>query len=150
MTTDFKNENNLKYKHFVQIEREALQNWAVLAQQNAGASIMLQHLISRMGEQNAVITSIKTLSKITGKSGRTVSRYISYLVDHKWIQRVTIGGTVHGYVINDRVAWGEKRKDIQRTSTFTANVIIDESDQDDQAMSSEKLKNLSIVTPAKN
>jgi len=90
-------------------------------------------MIARMGENNAVIISQKTIASLLSCDVRTVRRAISMLRDNRWIEVRQIGdrGTVNAYVINDRVAWTGKRDDI-RYSLFSAAVVLSDQEQPDR------------------
>ncbi|MCW5287473.1 hypothetical protein [Verminephrobacter eiseniae] len=53
------------------------------------------------------------------------------LVAEWWVSVVKLNGpgTVSAYVVNDRVAWGERR-DKLHLSAFSATVVADQEDQD--------------------
>ena len=134
---------------WVQTERKALEAWAHLTMSSPRASALLQHLVARMGHQNAVVISQKTLAKMMGCNIRTVQRALDDLVQGRWIQVVQIGtaGSVNAYVINSLVAWGEARDQIGRLAVFTATVIADAADQSIETMEHKKLRQLPIIYP---
>ena len=134
---------------FVMAERKALEAWAHLTMTSPRASALLQHLVARMGHQNAVVIAQKTLAKMMGCNTRTVQRALSDLVKGRWIQIVQLGttGTVNAYVINSMVAWGESRDQIKRLAVFTANVVADADDQDAAALEHKELRILPITFP---
>jgi DNA-binding transcriptional regulator YhcF (GntR family) len=127
--------------HWVQTERKAHEAWANLIAKKPRAAMLMHHLVARMGEQNAIIVSQKTLAKLLNCSLRTIQYAVADLNSAKWIQVVKINGsgTVSAYVINDQVAWGQARSDL-RLSTFTATVIADAEDQDAQTMETADLR----------
>jgi len=120
---------------WVQTERAAHEAWAqFLSLRGALAASRVMHLmIARMGENNAVIISQKTIASLLSCDVRTVRRAISMLRDNRWIEVRQIGdrGTVNAYVINDRVAWTGKRDDI-RYSLFSAAVVLSDQEQPDR------------------
>ncbi|MBF0562076.1 MAG: helix-turn-helix domain-containing protein [Alphaproteobacteria bacterium] len=134
---------------WVQTERKALEAWAHLTMTSPRASALLQHLVARMGHQNAVVVAQKTLAKMMGCNTRTVQRAMDDLVKGRWIQVVQIGtaGSVNAYVINSEVAWGEARDQIGRLSVFTATVIADAEDQAPDVLEHKQLRSLPIVYP---
>ena len=122
---------------WVQTERKAHEAWAGLIARKPRAAMLLHHLVAQMVHQNAVVVSQKTLAKLVGCSLRTIQYAISDLVTEKWIQVVRLNGpgTVSAYVVNDRVAWGQKREQL-KLSAFSATVVADAEDQDSTAIDS--------------
>ncbi len=91
-------------------------------------------LVSRVGDNNAVVISQNTLKKLTGIGSRnTIIKALKALEADNWIETRRIGerGTVNAYIINDRVAWTGKRDNI-RYSLFSATVIVSEEEQPDR------------------
>lgn len=133
---------------FVMTERAAHEAWAKLTLKSPRAAMLLHILIARIGPQNAVVASLKTLAKLMGCNRRTVQRAVADLVEGNWIQRFCVGGTVHGYVVNSQVVWGENRGTRQYT-VFDARIIVDLDDQDDQEamLNGQSLRRLPLLTP---
>jgi hypothetical protein len=134
---------------WVQTERKALEAWAHLTMTSPRASALLQHLVARMGHQNAVVIAQKTLAKMMGCSVDTVQRAVRDLVNGKWIQVIQIGqnGTINAYVVNSDVVWGEARDQIGRLAIFTATVVADADDQAVETLEHRKLRKLPIIYP---
>lgn len=105
-------------------------------------------LVAQMGNQNAVVVSQKTLSKLMACSLRTTQYAITDLVDERWLQVVKLNGpgTIAAYVVNDRVAWGQRR-DQKWMSVFSAAVVADIEDQDAIALAHESLKQIPVMYP---
>jgi len=120
---------------WVQTERAAHEAWAqFLSLRGALAASRVMHLmLARMGDNNAVVISQKTVAELLDCDVRTVRRAISMLREHRWIEVRQIGdrGTINAYVINDRVAWTGKRDDI-RYSLFSAAVVLSDREQPDR------------------
>ena len=116
---------------WVQTDRRSHEEWGKLAMTNPRAAGLLHHLVARMGTQNAVVASQKTLAEIMGCSLSTAIRAIKELKENNWIQVVQIGAnaSINAYVINDRVAWGQRRDLMPHTSVFSANIIASASEQ---------------------
>lgn len=133
---------------WVQTERKAHEAWANLIYRKPSAAMLLHHLIAKMGHQNAVVISHKTLSKIMNIHARTVRRAVADLVAERWIQVVQFGGpgTISAYVVNDRVAWGEAR-DKLRLSMFSASVIVDIEDQENSTLDEIPLRKIPVLYP---
>ena len=95
------------------------------------AAAVLHTLVARMGDQNAVVVSQKTLAALIGVTDRTIRNAIQVLVAENWVQVVRLNGpgTVSAYVVNSAVAWGQPRDQLH-LAAFTAAVIADAADQE--------------------
>src|SRR3546814_4747232 len=85
-----------------------LEAWARLSASNPKAGALLHLLAARVGDNNAVVVSHKTLAELLGvRSITTIKTAITALVSGNWIEVRRIGenGTVNAYVLNDRVVW---------------------------------------------
>lgn len=133
---------------WVQTDRRAHEAWANLISRKPRAAELMHHLVAQMGHQNAVVISQKLLAQLMGRSLDTVQRALRVLEDEKWIQTVKMNGpgTVAAYVVNDRVAWGQKRDELY-LSTFSATVVADRSDQDALALQSDELRKIPMLYP---
>lgn len=118
---------------WVQTERAAHEAWAALIDQSPQAAKIMHILTARIEDHNAVVVSQDTLAKLAKASRRTVQRALTVLRDGNWIDIRQIGpnGTVNAYVINDRVAWADRRDNL-RLSIFSATVIADAEEQPDR------------------
>lgn len=118
---------------WVQTERSAHEAWAVLIGKAPKAAQLMHLLTARVGNQNAVMVSQKTLMQLMQCSRRTVQRAVDALVEDRWVEVRQVGdnGTVNAYVINDRVAWSGKRDGI-RYSLFNAAVVVSDQEQPDR------------------
>lgn len=134
---------------WVQTERSAHEAWSKLTRANPIASALMHELVASMGSQNAVVISQKTLAKMLECHVKTVQRAIEHLVADRWIQVVSMGGagTINAYVVNDQVAWGEKRGNMPRTSTFSARVIADIDDQSQETLVMSNLRRIPTLYP---
>lgn len=135
-------------KTWVQTERAAHEAWAALAIQSPRAAALLHVLVARMGQQNAVVVSQKTLAKLMGCTERTIRNALVDLTAGNWVQIVRVNGpgTAAAYVVNDRVAWGQPRADLHM-SVFSATVIADAEDQPPETMQSVPLRRLPALFP---
>jgi hypothetical protein len=90
-------------------------------------------LLSRIGENNAVVVSQKTLSKLLGYDDRTVRRAVAMLRENNWLETRSFGerGGVQAYIVNDRIAWHGERDGI-RYSLFSATVLVSSDEQPDR------------------
>lgn len=136
-------------KTWVQTERAAHEAWGLLSMKSPRAAALLHQLVANMGAQNAVVASQATLAKMLRCDPRTIRRAIEDLVAENWIQCVSMGGagTVNAYIVNDQVAWGEKRDNMPRLSLFTARVIADIDDQSESTLSRSQLRKIPVIYP---
>lgn len=116
--------------------------------QSPRAAALLHVLVARMGQQNAVVVSQKTLAKLMGCTERTIRNALVDLTAGNWVQIVRVNGpgTAAAYVVNDRVAWGQPRADLHM-SVFSATVIADAEDQPPETMQSVPLRRLPALFP---
>ena len=135
-------------KTWVQTERAAHEAWAGLIARAPRAAMLLHHFVALMGEKNAVVISQKTLAKMLGVTDRTVRSAIADLVAQRWISVVKLNGpgTVSAYVVNDRVAWGERRDDLP-LSVFSATVVADQEDQEGALLGHGELRRIPSLYP---
>jgi hypothetical protein len=135
-------------KTWVQTERAAHEAWAGLIARKPRAAMLLHHFVALMGERNAVVISQKTLAKMLGVTDRTVRSALADLVAERWISVVKLNGpgTVSAYVVNDRVAWGERRNNLP-LSVFSATVVADQEDQDAALLGHGDLRRIPSLYP---
>lgn len=132
---------------WVQTERKAHEEWARLIARKPSAAIVAHILVAHMSDQNAVVISQKILAAISGLHERTIRRAIDDLVDEKWVQIVRLGrGKECAYVVNDQVAWSQKRDNL-RLSLFSAAVVADAEDQDSKTLTPIKLRRIPTLYP---
>jgi len=118
---------------WVQTERKAHEKWAQLSIKKPRAAALLHVLVANMDRKNALVASHATLAALSESSISTVKRAIKDLVDGQWIQTVRIGSERGGslaYIVNRRVAWGDKRQNAQY-AIFNARVLVSEKDNPD-------------------
>lgn len=134
---------------WVQTERSAHEAWSRLTRASPMASALMHELVASMGSQNAVVISQKTMAKMMECHVKTIQRAIDHLEADKWIQVVSMGGagTINAYVVNDQVAWGEKRGNMPTTSTFSARVIADIDDQSKETLVMSNLRRIPTLYP---
>lgn len=118
---------------WVQTDRSAHEQWALLSIANPRAASVLHVLVAQMGRHNAIVSSQTTLARAAGCSLPTLKRALSVLREQGWIEARQIGptGTACAYIINDRVAWTGKRDGI-RYSLFSAAVLVADDEQPDR------------------
>lgn len=133
---------------WVQTERAAHEAWAGLIARKPRAAMLLHHFVALMGEKNAVVISQKTLAKLLGVTDRTVRSAVADLVAERWISVVKLNGpgTVSAYVVNARVAWGERRDKLP-LSVFNAVVVADGDDQDEALLGHGDLRRIPSLYP---
>ena len=85
-------------------------------------------------------------AQLMGMHERKIRRAITDLVAERWIQVVRLNGpgTVAAYVVNDRVAWGQPRDQLQ-LSTFSAQVVANIADQDTAALDHHELRRIPVL-----
>jgi hypothetical protein len=105
----------------------------MLLRRSPRAAELLHLLVARVGENNAVVISQKTLASLMGRHVNTVATAVKDLVSGQWIEIRQVGdrGTVNAYVLNDRVVWSGPREGI-RYSLFSATVIVSDQEQPDR------------------
>lgn len=119
---------------WVQVERAAMERWAILVGENPRAASVMMLLVSKMGRHNAIVASQNNLARLSNCSVRTLQRSLEVLRENNWIDVRQIGpnGTINAYIINDRVAWSGNR-DGRRYSLFSATILVSDDEQPDQA-----------------
>lgn len=114
-------------RDFVQVSRRHIDDLNALASASPTAHKLLWALCKSMNKQNAVVISLESLAKLSGKSVATVKRGISLLREQQWIETIKVGsGNV--YRVNSRVFW-QSRAD-GKWATFNAAVVVDWDEQD--------------------
>jgi len=118
---------------WVQVERNALERWAVLASENPRAASVMMVIVAQMGRHNAIVASQSNLARLAKCSLATLKRAIAVLREEQWLDIRQIGptGTACAYIVNDRVAWSGSRDGI-RYSLFSAAVLVSDDEQPDQ------------------
>lgn len=121
-------------------ERKAHENWATLIRENPKAAELLHLLVANMDKRGAVVISQKVLAELMGVHRNTIGKAIKSLTKDNWIEALRIGsekGGVKAYLINNRVAWADKR-DNQRFAAFSARVIVSSDEQDQTILESKQ------------
>jgi Helix-turn-helix domain len=137
----------LRKEGFVMTDKKAHEVWAMYTLKKPTASAVMHFMCSYMQDQNALVISQTTLAKRLGVTSRTIATAIADLAANQWIQIVRIGkGKECAYVVNDRVAWDKSRGTLH-LSLFTANVVADAGDQDQDKLEGLPLKRIPVLFP---
>ena len=122
-----------RHMPWVQVEKAALEKWAILTMENPRASALLQMMMARMSDYNSLIASQSTLAELSGCSLRTVQRSIQALKSGGWVRAVQLGptGSVCVYQINEDICWQGDRNG-KRYVHGTAHYLASESDQPEE------------------
>lgn len=133
---------------WVQVDRAASEAWALLTLRKPRASALLQYLVAKMGKQNAVVVSQKSLALLLDCHVNTVKNAVRDLVAGRWISVVKLNGpgSVNAYVVNSQVAWGQARSDL-RLSVFDAAVVANWEEQDQELLGSSELRGIPALAP---
>ena len=126
------NEINKVRGTWVQTERKAHEEWALLIGEKPRSAQLLHLLVANMDRKGAIVASQSTLAHMMGVSKDTIKRALVPLKKGNWIDIVRIGserGGVNAYVVNRRVAWADKR-DNQCYAAFDARIIASSNEQD--------------------
>lgn len=118
------------HAEFVQLYRSAMKAMRMLAIEAPMAHAVLYVLLERMNQRNALVVSVETLCKITGKSRSTVSRALSELRRRNYID-VLRAGNIPVIVVNKRVAWTTDTVLREKLAIFDAQVILSAKEQDE-------------------
>ena len=132
---------------WVQTERAGHEAWAQLIDQAPRAAQLLHVLVANMDKTGALIASHATLAKLTGVSPATTKRALKVLTEQAWVQTIRLGGDRGGalaYVVNSRIAWADKRENLQY-ARFNARVIVSSEDQED--LGNKPLKKIPATLP---
>src|SRR5260364_314064 len=132
---------------WVQTERKAHEAWANLIARKPRAAMLMHHLVAKMGHQNAVVISQKTLSSLWEQAyGRPNMLFLISRQKNGFKLRMNGPGTVSAYIVNDRVAWGQARDQL-RLSVFSATVVADIEDQDATTLQHDDLRRIPSLYP---
>lgn len=118
---------------WVQSERKALQLLADLNRDNPKAATLMLVLMANMDNRGALVASQQTLAEFCQCGLNTIKRAITVLVEGNWIETTSIGkgrGSTLAYTINKRVAWADKRKNMEY-AMLDAKLILSRKDQDE-------------------
>lgn len=130
---------------WVQTERKAHEEWAVLIGKHQKAAQLLHLLVANMDKSGAVVISQKVMAELMSVHYNTIKKAVKILKENNWIDVVRIGserGGVNAYVVNRRVAWADKREN-QRYAAFDARIVTSSGEQDTETIENkEPLKQL--------
>lgn len=134
---------------WVQTERAAHEAWAQLCAKKPRAAALLHTLVAHMDRRGALVISQTALAELTGTSVATTKRAIADLKAGRWIQTIRIGserGGALAYVVNSRVAWGDKREHL-RYARFDAVVYASSAEQSDADLDGPELRQIPSLAP---
>lgn len=138
-------EEELLNANFVQLNKTNLVEWRKLIRSSPVAVEIMYFFFEKMGKDNAVVCSYKTLEEITSTSRATVGRAIKALRDGKWLQTVKLGSAT-AYVVNEQVAW-QTHASKRQYAIFRAVVVATDSENKEikEVSDSTKLRRVPIV-----
>jgi hypothetical protein len=114
---------------YVQLYRSAMRALRQLAIEAPMAHAVLYVLMERMDQRNALICSLDTMVKLTGKSRSTIARALAELRKRNYIETVKVGN-INAIIINKRVAWTDDVKLRQKVAVFDAAIVATSDEQD--------------------
>ncbi len=122
-----------KHGSWVQTERSAHDAWGNLVARKPAAATLLHKLVAHMDRSGAVVVSHGTLAALCGYSTATVKRAIADLKSERWIEVLYVGGkgATCAYIVNNRVAWADKRENLH-LAMFSARVITSLEEQHEE------------------
>lgn len=117
---------------WVQTSKAAHEAWASLIGREPRAAQLLHLMVRHMDESGALVASREGLAQLMGGvSVATIKRATAVLRSEAWIDTIQIGGKggALAYVVNARVAWGQRRDQMGRMALFNARVLAIEDEQ---------------------
>lgn len=135
-----KEKTNSPFSNFLQINNsdEAFEREHWLITNNATAYKLWRFLAKHMDNYNAVMVSYQVLTEVFEVSRTTIYRAIKFLEDNKYI-KITKSGTSNVYALDDSLVWKSWGKN-KKYSKFSANIIVSETEQDEQIQKEIKIK----------
>ncbi|WP_339056768.1 plasmid replication initiator-like protein [Candidatus Regiella endosymbiont of Tuberolachnus salignus] len=151
LTTDKLNDviaEQRRTKNFVpggyyMMSREAEKNLRALQQESPAASLVFSIIREHMQiGTNAVTISNRALCKIIDKSRATITRAVSHLAKHNYVQIIKTGN-VNTYVVNEKIAFSGSP--FQRKAVFSATIVAHECEQEKGWEEVKKLKAVPVI-----
>lgn len=128
---------------YYMMSRAAEKNLRALQRESPTAALLFSVIREHMQiGTNAVTISNSALCKIICKSRATVTRAISHLSKHKYVQIIKVGN-VNTYVVNEQVAFAGSPG--QRKAVFSATVVAHECEQEEGWDQIKKLKTVPVI-----
>ena len=115
-----------KNSNFIQLYRENVDIFRVIST-NPTAIEILALVIKHMDTKNNVVTTIKQLCKLTGKSKPSVYAAIKILKDKRVIHVTNTGGTCL-FMCNANFAWTSYAGSRQKYAKTQAVMLVDETE----------------------
>lgn len=123
-------ERNSPFKSFIQMNKKTYELEDKLMRENPLAYRIWRFLANNMDSYNAVIVSQEVMTEIFEVSKTTIWRALKLLKDGGYIKTYRTGGS-NVYTINDNMVWNSWGTN-KKYSKFSANVIISESEQEEE------------------
>jgi hypothetical protein len=128
---------------YYMMSRTAEKNLRALQKENPTAALVFSVIRENMQiGTNAVTISNGALCKIIGKSRATITRAISHLSNHQYVQIIKTGNS-NTYVVNEKVAFAGSVG--QRKAVFSATIVAHECEQEEGWNQVKKLKAIPII-----
>lgn len=116
------------FRKFIQVNKETYDAEVWLASESLIAFKIYKFLVKNMDHYNAVICSHPVLMENFDVSKRTVTRAITLLKKHKFLD-VYKSGSSNVYAINKTLVWSSWGSNY-KYAKFAANVVLSNSEQD--------------------
>ncbi|MGO1653200.1 helix-turn-helix domain-containing protein [Senegalia sp. (in: firmicutes)] len=133
-----KRESHSPFKNFVQVNKATYKLEDKLMQENPLAYRIWRFLVNNMDHYNAIIASYSVLMEQFDTSRSTLYRAIKVLENGEYI-KIYKSGTSNVYALNDKMVWNSYGTNL-KYSKFSANVLISESEQDEEIQKTIKTK----------
>ncbi len=123
---------------FYMMSRAAEKNLRALQKENKTASLMFSVIRENMQiGTKAVAGSNQAMAAILGISTRSVTRAVSFLKEHRYVDVVKVGN-VNTFVVNEQIAFAGSPG--QRKAVFSSTIVAHECEQDEGWQEVKKLK----------
>lgn len=128
---------------YYMMSRAAEKHLRALQKANPTAALVFSVIRENMQIGTSAVTVSNTaLCKITGKSRATITRAISHLSTHRYVQIIKTG-TTNTYVVNEQIAFAGSPG--QRKAVFSATVVAHECEQEEDWDKVKKLKAVPVI-----
>lgn len=141
-------EKKSPYKDFVQVNKEAYKLEDKLMSESPIAYRIFRFLVNNMDGYNAVVCSQTVLQEKFDIGRTTVFRAIKLLKEKKVID-IYKSGTTNVYSINKNIVWNSWGSNF-KYAKFSANILISESEQQEDEIKLKAIKHKEITVIPKN